>query len=82
MGGGPAGSEGNNTISCNSYEDIWIPGVNNDPQILFAKNNYWDHFPPTKSFTGPDLPGLDIRHISNATVVRYEEGSVTSNPCN
>ncbi|WP_036061087.1 DUF1565 domain-containing protein, partial [Leptospira weilii] len=82
LGGGPAKSEGNNTISCNSYVDIWIPGTANNPQILFAKNNYWDHFPPQMSFPHPDKAGLDISHMSKATVVRYEEGSVAPNRCN
>ncbi|EKS02315.1 PF07602 family protein [Leptospira mayottensis 200901122] len=83
LGQGPAESAGNNTISCNSYEDIWIPGSSNgnDPQVLFARNNYWDHFPPTISFTGQE-PGLDIRHISSATVIRYEGGGVAPNACN
>lgn len=79
LGKGPTGSAGNNTISCNSYEDIWIPGSRN--QVLFARNNYWDHFPPTISFTG-HKPGLDIRHLSSATVIRYEEGGVAPNACN
>uniref|UniRef100_UPI000A656D8F DUF1565 domain-containing protein n=1 Tax=Leptospira weilii TaxID=28184 RepID=UPI000A656D8F len=82
LGGGPVGSEGNNTISCNSYEDIWIPGVDNDPQILFAKNNYWDHFPPQMSFINPDKAGLDIKYLSKATVIRYEDGAVVPSPCN
>ncbi|UPY78688.1 DUF1565 domain-containing protein [Leptospira weilii] len=82
LGGGPAKSEGNNTISCNSYVDTWIPGTANNPQILFAKNNYWDHFPPQMSFPHPDKAGLDISHMSKATVVRYEEGSVAPNRCN
>ncbi|WP_078130208.1 LIC10774 family surface protein [Leptospira alexanderi] len=81
LGQGTTGSAGKNTFSCNSYEDIQIGGSDSIPQTQFAKNNYWDHFPPpTMSLTHTD--GLDIRIFSNATVVYYAGGGFASNPCN
>ncbi|WP_061218501.1 LIC10774 family surface protein [Leptospira weilii] len=80
LGQGSTGSAGNNTFSCNTYEDIHIGGNDNIPQTQFAKHNYWDHFPPTMSLTHTD--GLDIRNLSNATLVYYAGGGFASNPCN
>ncbi|WP_017852453.1 LIC10774 family surface protein [Leptospira interrogans serovar Szwajizak] len=81
LGQGPTGSAGNNTISCNSYNDIWIPGSGNETQIIYAMNNNWDHFPPQISFDHSKA-GLDIAHVSNATLVYYEDGGVAPNACN
>jgi uncharacterized protein DUF1565 len=56
MGGGAAGSLGNNTFSCNSNTDLWggVAGIT-------ANNNHWDHNPPSFSSTtfgsGLDLFG-------------------------
>lgn len=41
LGGGDAGSVGNNTLSCN-HQNVWLT-ASNQP----ASNNYWDHVPPT-----------------------------------
>ncbi|EKP03409.1 hypothetical protein LEP1GSC018_3821 [Leptospira kirschneri str. 2008720114] len=43
-------------------------------------NNNWDHFPPQISLT--HKVGLDIRHVSNATLVYYEDGGLAPNACN
>ncbi|WP_000294408.1 DUF1565 domain-containing protein, partial [Leptospira interrogans] len=80
LGQGPTGSAGNNTISCNSYNDIWIPGNGNETQIIYAMNNNWDHFPPQISFDHSKA-GLDIGHVSNATLVYYEDGGLAPNAC-
>ncbi|MDL5244434.1 DUF1565 domain-containing protein [Leptospira weilii] len=80
LGQGSTGSAGNNTFSCNTYEDIQIGGNDSIPQTQYAMNNYWDHFAPTMSLTHTD--GLDIRNLSNATLVYYAGGGFASNPCN
>jgi hypothetical protein len=50
LGGGATGSAGNNTIACNTEFDVWT----NTPAItITAKNNRWDHVPPTSSATTP-----------------------------
>ncbi|AXR68100.1 LIC10774 family surface protein [Leptospira mayottensis] len=83
LGQGTTGSVGKNTISCNTYEDIAMPSSSsgNDPQTLYAMNNYWDHFAPTISLTH-DKNGVDIRHISSATIIHYAGGGVAPNACN
>ncbi|TMH80903.1 MAG: DUF1565 domain-containing protein [Betaproteobacteria bacterium] len=43
LGGGSALSAGGNTISCNGFVDLFV-GV---PITVSAKNNLWDHVPPT-----------------------------------
>ncbi|EMY79381.1 PF07602 family protein [Leptospira weilii serovar Ranarum str. ICFT] len=78
LGLGATGSVGNNTFSCNSYEDVQIGG--DTPKNQYAMNNYWDHFAPTMSSTHMD--GLDIRNYSNATFVYYAGGGVAPNACN
>jgi hypothetical protein len=49
FGGGTTGSVGGNTLSCNTYEDLAdYAGISTIP----AKNNLWDHLPPTVGQTG------------------------------
>ncbi|EMN13259.1 LIC10774 family surface protein [Leptospira borgpetersenii] len=80
LGQGTTGSAGNNTFSCNTYEDIMIGGSSNISKTQYAMNNYWDHFAPTMSSTHID--GLDIRNYSNTTLVYYAGGGVAPNACN
>ena len=56
LGGGPTGSAGDNTISCNTGNDIWT----NTPSIaITAMNNHWDHLPPT---TTTNFSLMDIQN--------------------
>lgn len=59
LGGG--GSIGNNTLSCNTGDDL---SENLVSGTVLAQNNLWDHVPPT---TGTGLGGVDIRNNSGAT---------------
>ncbi|EMJ94305.1 LIC10774 family surface protein [Leptospira alstonii] len=79
LGQGSTGSVGNNTFSCNTYEDVEIGG-GSLAKDQYAMNNYWDHFAPTISLTHSD--GLDIRNYSNATLIYYAGGGVAPNACN
>ncbi|EMF80760.1 PF07602 family protein [Leptospira weilii serovar Topaz str. LT2116] len=45
LGGGSTGSKGHNILSCNTRYDISMPGLN--MINLYAKNNQWDHIPPS-----------------------------------
>ncbi|MDI7221932.1 DUF1565 domain-containing protein [Leptospira santarosai] len=78
LGQGATGSLGNNTISCNTYEDLLIGGNNTKNQ--YAMNNYWDHWAPTMSSAHSD--GLDIKNNNNLALVYYAGGGVAPNACN
>jgi parallel beta-helix repeat protein len=54
IGGGPAGSVGNNVLSCNTNQDVWA-GLG----AATLGNNKWDHVPPTSSGTVTPA-GLDL----------------------
>jgi hypothetical protein len=63
LGGGPAGSIGNNILSCNAQADLWM----NSSVSVTASNNKWDHVPPTTgaTFTGA---GMDFFTLAGANV--------------
>ncbi|AVV50654.1 PF07602 family protein [Leptospira santarosai str. CBC523] len=63
LGGGPTGSLGNNTISCNTQFDLSLPSVNTI--TLYAKNNQWDHIPPTVLTT---YGVADILNYQNSSI--------------
>ena len=50
LGGGPTGSAGGNTISCNGLHDLFLSG----DVPVDAQNNFWDHNPPTIGFSYSD----------------------------
>lgn len=52
LGGGAAGSSGGNVISCNVYWDLW---TNSDGITIDARNNAWDHDPPTVDPSSADI---------------------------
>jgi hypothetical protein len=55
LGGGSAGSAGGNVIACNTSQDLDVStGV-----TIMAKNNLWDHVPPTVATVSPPA-GVDI----------------------
>jgi hypothetical protein len=63
LGGGSAGSVGNNVFSCNSQADLWIAaGV-----AVTASNNKWDHVPPTTS-ASDTRAGMDFFTQAGANV--------------
>ncbi len=47
LGGGSAGSMGGNTVSCNGFVDLYVGA----PVAVSARNNFWDHVPPTPQTT-------------------------------
>ncbi|MDI7157668.1 LIC10774 family surface protein [Leptospira santarosai] len=63
LGGGSTGSVGNNTISCNEFYDLVTSPSNTI--ILYAKNNHWDHTPPTVLMTGG---AADILRSSSSSI--------------
>lgn len=75
LGGGSTGSNGNNTISCNTEYDLRTPVPNT--VTLYAKNNHWDHIPPTVLTTG----AADISNPSNSSILTSGM-SLAAAPCN
>ena len=61
MGGGAASSAGGNTLSCNTDKDLW---TNTALITIDARNNLWDHNPPTLGAAAGD----DIYNNSGATI--------------
>ncbi len=76
LGGGSTGSVGNNTISCNTFHDLYASVSNT--VTLYAKNNHWDHIPPTVAMTGGDV---DILNPSNSSILTSGM-SLAAAPCN
>ncbi len=76
LGGGSTGSVGNNTISCNTFNDLITPFSNT--VTLYAKNNHWDHIPPTVVTTGGNA---DISNSSNSSILTSGM-SLAAAPCN
>ncbi len=62
LGGGGTGSAGGNVIAGNTDYDLWT----DFPTIYYAKNNFWDHVPPTVS---NGATGFDIINVYGATIV-------------
>jgi hypothetical protein len=77
LGGGPASSAGDNTISCNTQNDIWT----NQNITINAANDFWDHQPPTSSCSsaGADLCG-NSGLLGSTTFVTTNAG-VATNAC-
>jgi len=73
LGGGPAGSAGGNSLSCNTRNDLWTDasGI-----TINAANNYWDHIPPTAGAVNGD----DIYNTKSATIVTTG-AMLAINPC-
>ena len=68
LGGGVAGSQGQNIFARNSDSDVML--FAGGGAFFFAENNYWDHIPPT-THTGinPGPPaGVDIWYASGDTI--------------
>lgn len=77
LGGGSTGSNGNNTISCNTKYDLRAPVPNT--VTLYAKNNHWDHIPPTVAVLTTD-GNADIFNPSNFFI--FTSGmSLAAAPC-
>jgi hypothetical protein len=72
LGGGSASSAGLNVISCNAF-DIFA-GV---PVSIFAKNNSWDHAPPTVGCNGVE----DICDGSGSSTIDTTGFMLASSPC-
>jgi len=65
LGGGATGSAGGNTISGNSDIDLW---TNVDVGVtISARNNFWDHIPPTTT-NSRSATGFDILNEFGATI--------------
>src|SRR6266853_776291 len=78
LGGGSALSAGGNTISCNGFVDLFV-GV---PITVSAKNNLWDHLPPTPlthacTFGGT---GEDICDASGTATIDASNAALASSP--
>jgi hypothetical protein len=71
LGGGDAGSVGQNVLSCNGSSDLWTVSSVTIP----ASNNYWDHVPPTRGHGG----GLDIYAYPATLTVANPQ--LAANPC-
>ncbi len=75
FGGGAQNSQGNNTITCNATQDFWTVQTNG---VLAAKNNFWDHQPPTiGAGTGDDL----YKATNNGASVDASGAKLAANPC-
>src|SRR5207302_1545696 len=72
----PAGSVGNNTLSCNSNADLYC---DTSSIAISANQNKWDHSPVDSSAT-PTLKGQDV-FTSNCTVSFNTGNSVSPTPC-
>jgi hypothetical protein len=79
LGGGSALSVGGNVISCNAFVDLFV-GV---PVTISAKNNLWDHLPPTPlthacTFAGT---GEDICDASGTATIDAGNAALAPSPC-
>ncbi|HXZ55194.1 MAG TPA: DUF1565 domain-containing protein [Burkholderiales bacterium] len=85
LGGGPAGSAGGNTISCNGttinggVDIVLLPSA---PITLSAKNNFWDHVAPTQScnFTGDDICDGNAG-TALASIIVTDGAALAASPC-
>ncbi|EMJ64302.1 MULTISPECIES: DUF1565 domain-containing protein [Leptospira] len=77
LGGGSTGSTGNNTISCNTDYDLRTQVPNT--VTLYAKNNHWDHIPPTSTLLAGEV--ADILNPSNSSILTSGM-SLAASPCN
>ncbi len=76
LGGGSAGSQGNNRFFGNSRVDLYVtPGVD-----VAARNNLWDGFPePSRANGGVVTGGIDIWAVESQSVVDVD-GARSVNP--
>jgi hypothetical protein len=87
LGGGSAGSVGGNTISCNGFVDLYVGA----PVAVSARNNFWDHAPPTPQTTPRPFActlagtGEDICDASVGGTATIDAGNAaqttTTTPC-
>src|SRR6266853_981441 len=75
MGGGSAGSAGENVISCNTQNNL----VSFAPSAITitAASNMWDHAPPTRGSSS----GNDIFDSSGSATIDAIPAALTSSPC-
>lgn len=76
LGGGPDGSAGGNLLSCNSDNDLMAEFSGN----VIAKNNFWDHSPPTYEVS-PSSTGVDLSDNGNSATFDTTGGAVAGAPC-
>ena len=78
LGGGSAGSVGNNIFSCSPNADVWVTnGVS-----INASNNVWDHSPPTFSSSAYLGTGVDLYSSVPANQTSANSGArLTASPC-
>lgn len=82
LGGGPTGSLGRNWIFCNTIRDFYLDHGSLIVPQLFAKNNTWDHNPPTiDAFSSGG--GIDIfnHDLATTTVVTDNSFQVAPSLC-
>jgi hypothetical protein len=72
FGGGPFGSVGENIITCNSTNDVWV----NSTTVTYLRGNSWDHVPPTDACSGGDL--CDAHGTATLDVA---DAQLASDPC-
>lgn len=69
LGGGPAGSLGQNVLAKNTRADLWTVtgGI-----TIYAKNNLWDHVPPTEATSSSNdtvTAGNDVYNMNSAATI-------------
>ena len=74
-GGGALGSTGGNHFYCNMRNDLWI--YHSMGEVLRARNNFFDHSPPT---SGADGGGIDAYQASTGPIDTFG-AQVTTVPC-
>jgi len=77
LGGGSAGSAGGNIISCNAFADLFV-GV---AGTISARNNFWDHSPPTPPMFACTFAGGEDICDASGTVDVGATPAVAPSPC-
>lgn len=77
LGGGAAGSSGNNLFACNKFNLI---SNALQPYNLFAKNNQWEHIPLVIQ-NDSNGTKADFINWNNLTNLEITGGTVTTEPC-
>lgn len=77
LGGGPKGSVGNNILSCSEFSDLTFEF--NSYQFISARNNKWDHSPPTfNPLDGTYRTDIHRYNLGNVDIAGHQ---VAPNPC-
>ncbi|EMJ61613.1 DUF1565 domain-containing protein [Leptospira interrogans] len=77
LGGGPTGSVGNNILSCSEFSDLTFEF--NSYQFISARNNKWDHSPPTfNPLDGTYRTDIHRYNLGNVDIAGHQ---VALNPC-